>query len=103
VLVRVVRGKNSSKIFKIFSFSVKQNDTFDAYIGGGRNMKKKHFVLKELGKVALNFGNITFASLVIGSILTGDYYKLAMFWAGIGVTLLFIILGLVFLVAEGGE
>jgi hypothetical protein len=31
-------------------------------------MNKKHRVLREIGKVAVNFGSLTFASLVLGTI-----------------------------------
>jgi len=65
-------------------------------------MKKRHFVLRELGKVFVNLGNLTFASFVLGSIIKGEYDRLTILLVGIGITALFITVGIIFL-AVGGE
>jgi hypothetical protein len=65
-------------------------------------MKKKYRVFREVGKVAINFGNLTFASLVLGSIIKGDYDRLSILLVGGGIALVFISLGIV-LTTIGGE
>ena len=59
--------------------------------------------LKEIGKVLVNFGNLTFASLVLGTIIKGDYDRLTLLLVGGGVALLFIALGVLTLALTGGE
>ena len=65
-------------------------------------MSKKERVLGEIGKVAVNFGSLTFASLVLGTIINGDYSRFAMLCVGGGIAFLFITLG-IFLLSLGGE
>jgi len=65
-------------------------------------MKKKHFVLREVGKVTVNLGNLTFASLVLGGIIKGDYDRLALLLVGGFVAVLFITVGIIML-TKGGE
>jgi len=65
-------------------------------------MNKKYRIFKEIGKVAVNFGNLTFASLVLGSIIKGDYDRLSILWIGGCIALLFISLG-IFLIIIGGD
>jgi len=63
----------------------------------------KQKALKEIGKVLVNFGNLTFASLVLGTIIKGDFDRLALLLVGGGVALIFIVLGIVSLIVAGGE
>ena len=66
-------------------------------------MSKREQVYREIGKVLVNFGNLTFASLVLGTIIKGDFDRLALLLAGGGVALLFITLGIITLTLTGGE
>ena len=59
--------------------------------------------LKEIGKVLVNFGNLTFASLVLGTIIKGDYNRLTLLLVGGGIALVFITLGVISLIVAGGE
>jgi len=59
--------------------------------------------LREIGKVSVNFGNLTFASLVLGTIIKGDFDRLALLLVGGGVALVFIVLGVFTLTIAGGE
>jgi hypothetical protein len=59
--------------------------------------------LREIGKVSVNFGNLTFASLVLGTIIRGDYDRLTLLLFGGGFALIFITLGIVTLTITGGE
>jgi len=64
---------------------------------------KRERALKEIGRVLVNFGNLTFASLVLGTIIKGDYNRLALLLVGGGVAILFIVLGVITLTNAGGE
>jgi hypothetical protein len=66
-------------------------------------MSKREQVLREIGKVLVNFGNLTFASLVLGTIFKGDFDRLTLLLAGGGVAVLFITLGVITLTNAGGE
>ena len=66
-------------------------------------MEKKEQVLREIGKVLVNFGNLTFASLVLGTIIKGDFDRLVLLFTGGGVAVLFITLGILTLTNAGGE
>jgi len=66
-------------------------------------MSKKEQVLREIGRVLVNFGNLTFASLVLGTIIKGDFDRLALLLVGGGVAMLFITLGIISLIVAGGE
>ena len=59
--------------------------------------------LREIGKVLVNFGNLTFASLVLGTILKGDFDRFVLLLVGGGVAVLFIALGVITLTVTGGE
>jgi hypothetical protein len=59
--------------------------------------------LREIGKVSVNFGNLTFASLVLGTIIKGDFDQLTVLLIGGGVALIFIALGVLTLTITGGE
>ncbi|MDR0315302.1 MAG: hypothetical protein LBH97_00200 [Treponema sp.] len=63
----------------------------------------KQRALREIGKVSVNFGNLTFASLVLGTIIRGDYDRLTLLLVGGGFALLFIVLGIITLTITGGE
>ena len=64
---------------------------------------KRERALKEIGKVLVNFGNLTFASLVLGTIIKGDFDRLTLLLVGGGVAVLFITLGVITLTNAGGE
>jgi hypothetical protein len=64
---------------------------------------KRERALKEIGKVLVNFGNLTFASLVLGTIIKGDFDRLTLLLIGGGVAVLFITLGVITLTNAGGE
>jgi uncharacterized membrane protein len=64
---------------------------------------KRQRALREIGRVLVNFGNLTFASLVLGSIIKGDYDRLTLLLVGGGVALIFIVLGVITLTNAGEE
>jgi len=66
-------------------------------------MGKREQVLREIGKVLVNFGNLTFASLVLGAIIKGDFDRLVLLFVGGGVAVLFITMGIITLTNAGGE
>ena len=66
-------------------------------------MRKKEQAFREIGKVLVNFGNLTFASLVLGTIIKGDFDRLTLLFIGGGVAVLFITLGIITLTLTGGE
>jgi hypothetical protein len=66
-------------------------------------MGKREQTLREIGKVLVNFGNLTFASLVLGTIIKGDFDRLKLLLAGGGLAVLFIALGIITLTLTGGE
>jgi len=68
-----------------------------------KEVTKRQRALKEIGKVLVNFGNLTFASLVLGTIIKGDYNRLTLLLVGGAVALLLIILGVITLTNAGGE
>ena len=63
-------------------------------------MSKKERVYREIGKVSVNFGSLTFASLILGTIIKGDYGRLAMLCVGSAIVLFFIMAG-IFLLTKG--
>jgi len=65
-------------------------------------MKKKNFVLKEIGKVAINLGYLSFTSLVLGSIIKGGYDRLLLLAVGGSVAAL-LIAGGIFMLTGGEE
>ena len=70
---------------------------------GNKNPSLKLRALKEIGKVLVNFGNLTFASLVLGTIITGEYNRSTVLLVGGGIALVFIVLGVLSLIVAGGE
>ena len=64
---------------------------------------KRNRAYREIGKVLVNFGNLTFASLVLGTIIKGDFDRLTLLLVGGGVAVLFITLGVITLTNAGGE
>ena len=66
-------------------------------------MTKRIRALREIGKVAVNFGSLTFASLVLGTIIRGDYDRLLLLLAGGGLSAVFIVWGIIFLTIAGEE
>ena len=70
---------------------------------GNDEQARKHRALREIGKVSINFGNLTFASLVLGTIIKGDYDQVLLLVAGGVIAFIFIALGVVTLAVAGGE
>ena len=70
---------------------------------GNKESGKRQRALREIGKVLVNFGNLTFASLVLGTIIKSDYDQLALLFLGGGIALIFITLGIITLTLAGGE
>ena len=68
-----------------------------------KKLDKKKRATKEVGKVLVNFGNLTFASLVLGTIIKGDYDQLALLLVGGGIALILVTTGIVLLTSAGGE
>ena len=66
-------------------------------------MTKKIRALREIGKVAVNFGSLTFASLVLGTIIRGDYDRLLLLLVGGGLSAVLIFCGIICLIAGGEE
>ena len=66
-------------------------------------MIKKIRLLREIGKVAVNFGSLTFASLVLGTIIRGDYDRLLLLTIGGGLSAVLIIWGIICLTVGGEE
>jgi len=64
---------------------------------------KRQRAYREIGKVLVNFGNLTFASLVLGTIIKGDFDRLALLLIGGVVALTFIVLGVITLTNAGGK
>ena len=64
---------------------------------------KAQTALREIGRVLVNFGSLTFASLVLGTIIRGDYDHISLLFIGGGVALLFITMGIIILTFAGGE
>ena len=56
-------------------------------------MNKKYRVFREIGRVAVNFGSLTFASLVLGTIIRGDYDRLLLLLIGGGISAVLIVWG----------
>ena len=57
---------------------------------------------REIGKVLVNFGNLTFASLVLGTIIKGDYDRFVLLVIGGALAGVFIALGVIMLTNAGG-
>ena len=65
--------------------------------------EKSQRAYREIGKVLVNFENLTFASLVLGTIIKGDYDRLLLLVIGGTLALVFIALGIIALIKSGGE
>ena len=70
---------------------------------GNDEQARKHRALREIGKVLVNFGNLTFASLVLGSIIKGDYDRFLLVITGGTLAVLFVTVGVILLTITGGE
>ena len=68
-----------------------------------KEIGKKQRALREIGKVSVNFGNLTFASLVLGTIIKGEYDQVLLLVTGGVIAFIFIVLGVVTLAIAGGE
>jgi len=66
-------------------------------------MNKKNRILREVGKVLVNLGNLSFTSLVLGSIIRGDFNRLIILLVGGCIVALFITIGIVMVIAGGEE
>jgi len=64
---------------------------------------KKERALNEIGKVLVNFGNLTFASLVLGTIIRGDYDRMVLFFIGGGIAVMLVTMGIILLTISGGK
>jgi len=53
--------------------------------------------------VLVNFGNLTFASLVLGTIIKGDYDRMILFFIGGGIAVILVAMGIILLTLSGGE
>jgi hypothetical protein len=60
-------------------------------------VRKKERVYREIGKVSVTFGGLTFASVILGTIIKGGYGPLAMLCVGGAAVLFFITAGIIFL------
>jgi len=69
---------------------------------GSKEIDKKQRALTEIGRVLVNFGNLTFASLVLGTIIKNDYERFTLLFVGGGVAVIFIVLGVITLTNAGG-
>jgi len=58
---------------------------------------KKGRIFREIGKVSVTFGALSFASLILGTIINSEYGRLVMLCAGSAAVLFFITLGIIFL------
>jgi len=58
-------------------------------------MTKRIRALREIGKVAVNFGSLTFASLVLGTIIRGDYDRLFLLLFGGGLAAILVVFGII--------
>jgi len=66
-------------------------------------MNKKNRILREVGRVLVNLGNLCFTSLVLGSIIKGDFNRLVILLVGGCIVALFITIGIVMVIAGGEE
>ena len=64
---------------------------------------RKLRAIREIGRVFVNFGNLTFASLVLGTIIKGDYDRFLLLLIGGAFALVFIAIGVLMLTKSGGE
>jgi hypothetical protein len=62
-------------------------------------MMKKIRIFREIGKVIVNFGNLSFASLVLGTIIKGGYNRLSMLVIGGCIVAILIVGGIIMLTA----
>ena len=67
-----------------------------------KESSRKQTALKEIGKVLVNFGSLTFASLVLGTIIRGEYDHLFLFFIGGGIAAVLTVIGIITLTAAAG-
>ena len=67
-----------------------------------KNLETKKRASREVGKVLVNFGNLTFASFVLGSIIKDDYDRFLLLVTGGVLAVVFIALGVFLLTNAGG-
>ena len=65
--------------------------------------ERKQRALREIGKVFVNFGNLTFASLVLGTIIKGNYDRALLLLFGGIIAVLLITMGIAMLIGAEGE
>ena len=70
---------------------------------GNEKQERRQRALQELGKVLVNFGSLTFASLVLGTIIKGDFDKFLVLIIGGAIAVVFIALGIFTLTKSGGQ
>ena len=68
-----------------------------------KKQERKQRALREIGKVLVNFGNLTFTSLVLGTIIKGNFDRLPLLVFGGVIVSVLITIGVVMLIVSGGE
>ena len=68
-----------------------------------KKSEKKQRAYREISKVLVNFGNLTFASLVLGTIIKGNYDQVLLLVLSGVFAVIFIAMGVVMLANSGGE
>ena len=99
IMFIILRDAKDKFRFRLANFRKKRY----IYESETKEPDKRQRALREIGKVSINFGNLTFASLVLGTILRGDYDRLTLLLVGGGVAVIFTALGIVMLTVTGGE
>ena len=67
-----------------------------------KKQEKKQRALREIGRVLVNFGNLTFTSLVLGTIIKGDFDRVSLLVFGGVIVILLMTMGIVMLIGAGG-
>jgi len=88
-------GTKSGTKYQLVNFGQKR------YINSVESKKQR--TLREIGKVSVNFGNLTFASLVLGTIIKGDYDRIVLFFIGGVIAVILVTMGIFLLTIAGGE
>ena len=67
-----------------------------------KKQEKKQRALREIGRVLVNFGNLTFTSLVLGTIIKGDFDRVSLLVFGGVIVILLMTMGITMLIGAGG-
>ena len=68
-----------------------------------KELDRKQRALREIGKVLVNFGNLAFTSLVLGTIIKGDFNRFLLLVTGGVIVVMFVTVGVILLTITGGE